>query len=57
MHQLGKSNDFDAIQPNASGLFEPNQIIQTNAEEVKKELSIPTKSLKNKMIYGNLIQQ
>ena len=34
-----KSNDFDAIRPNASGLFEPNQIIQTNGEDVKKELS------------------
>ncbi len=34
-----KSNDFDAIRPNASGLFEPKQIIQTNGEEVKKYLS------------------
>ena len=34
-----KENDFDAIRPNASGLFEPNQIIQTKGEEVKDFLS------------------
>ena len=34
-----KSNDFDSIRPNASGLFEPKQIIQTNGEEVKRYLS------------------
>lgn len=37
--QWAKSNDFDAIRPNASGLFEPKQIIQTNGDEVKKYLS------------------
>lgn len=34
-----KTNGFDAIRPNASGLFEPDQIIQTNGEEVNKLLS------------------
>ena len=30
-----KANDFDAIRPNANGLFEPNQIIQSEGEDVK----------------------
>ena len=34
-----KSNDFDSIRPNASGLFDPKQIIQTDGEEVKRYLS------------------
>ncbi len=37
--QWAKSNDFDSIRPNASGLFEPKQIIQTNGAEVKGYLS------------------
>lgn len=37
--EWAKSNDFDSIRPNASGLFEPNQIIQTDGEEVKRYLS------------------
>ena len=37
--QWAISNDFDAIRPNASGLFEPDQIIQTNGEDVNSLLS------------------
>ena len=37
--EWAKSNDFDSIRPNASGLFEPKQIIQTDGVEVKRYLS------------------
>lgn len=33
------ANDFDAIRPNANGLFEPNQIIVSEGEEVKDLMS------------------
>ncbi|MCE2399906.1 sugar phosphate isomerase/epimerase [Candidatus Poribacteria bacterium] len=34
-----KANDFDAIRPYTTGLFEPNQIIQSGGEEVKEILA------------------
>lgn len=33
-----KSNGFDAIRPNANGLFDPEQIIQDKGDEVKQHL-------------------
>lgn len=37
--QWAKANDFDAIRPNATGIFEPSLIIQSGGEEVKEILS------------------
>ena len=34
-----KANGFDAIRPNATGVFEPNVIIQSDTEVVKEILS------------------
>ena len=34
-----KANGFDAIRPNATGVFEPSAIIQSGGEEVKEILS------------------
>ena len=34
-----KTNGFDAIRPNATGVFEPNAIIQSGIEEVKEILN------------------
>ena len=34
------TNGFDAIRPNVNGLFEPNQIIQSDGKDVKEILSV-----------------
>ena len=33
-----KANDFDAIRPNASGTFDPDQILQTGGDEINETL-------------------
>ena len=48
-------NDFDAIRPNASGLFDPQQIISTNGEEVKKSLSETNIFLAALTAHSNLL--
>ncbi len=37
--EWAKDNDFDAIRPNANGLFEPNQIIRNGGDDIKQILS------------------
>ena len=48
-------NDFDAIRPNANGLFDPQQIIPTNGAEVKEYLSETNIFLAALTAHSNLL--
>lgn len=48
-------NDFDAIRPNANGLFDPQQIIPTNGEKVKNSLSETNICLAALTAHSNLL--